>query len=116
MADEDQLDKGKGRGRVFGWGGSAIGLVTRVLTWICLAFAAVLVVYVVLTVASANPDNAIVKLTRSWSEHLALSFKDLFTPQDGQLRVLLNYGTAAVFWLLVAGLVNRIGRRFRSIG
>jgi hypothetical protein len=66
---------------------------------------------VLLTVFGANPDNPITTFVRSWADPLALAFRDLFTPADGKLRVLANYGLAAIFWLIVTSIVVRLIRR-----
>jgi hypothetical protein len=42
-----------------------------------------------------------------------LEFRDLFLPSDPQLAVAVNYGLAAVFWL-VAGLV--VGALLSALG
>ena len=84
--------------------------VIRILTVI---FAAILVVHVVLAVAGANPANGITTFVRSFADAVALGFKDLFNKpaDDPKLRVLINYGLAAVFWLVVSGIVSRLLRR-----
>ncbi len=74
--------------------------------------AALLAVHVVLTVGGANPDNGITRFVAAWAEPLALDFNDLFAPADPQLAVLLNYGIASLFWLLVTSMAVRIIRAF----
>ncbi len=76
-----------------------------------LLFAVVLVAHVLLTVGGANPDNAITTTVATWADRLALGFRDLFTPADAKLRTLVNYGIAAVFWLVVRSLVVKLVRR-----
>lgn len=88
-----------------------VGVVAAVLSWIGLALAVVLVVHVVLTVGGANPDNSITRTVRDLAQPLALGFRDLFTPDDAKLRVLINFGIAALFWLAVRSLVLRLVRR-----
>ena len=72
----------------------------------------VLVIRVLLTVGGANPHNGITKFITSWSDPLAWGFKSLFTPADAKLRVLVNYGIAALCWLIVSSVLARIIRRF----
>src|SRR5205823_10006161 len=76
-----------------------------IVRWVGLIFAAFLVIHVIFVVGSANPGNAIVSFVRGWADSLALAFRDLFTPSDEKLRVLVNYGIAAVFWLVVSGIL-----------
>ncbi len=92
-------------------GGRIASVVASIVRWIGLIFAALLVIHVIFTVGSANPDNGIVSFVKSWADSLALGFSDLFTPSDEKLRVLVNYGIAAIFWLVVSGVLARIIRR-----
>lgn len=79
--------------------------VIRILTVI---FAAILVIHVVLTVASANPTNGITTFFASAADNLTLGFGDLFLPANESLRVILNYGLAAVVWLVIGIIIARI--------
>lgn len=88
-----------------------VGVVATVVRWVGLVFALVLVVHVLLTVGRANPDNGITQFFATTADPLALAFKSLFTPENAQLRVLVNYGLAAVFWLIVSGILSRLIRR-----
>jgi hypothetical protein len=91
--------------------GRVVGVVAAVLRWVGTIIAVILVAHVLLTVFGANPDNPITTFVRSWADPLALAFRDLFTPSDARLRVLANYGLAAVFWLVVTSIVVRLVRR-----
>jgi hypothetical protein len=90
---------------------NVVGVLAGVVRWVGLAFALVLVVHVLLTVGDANPDNGITRFFSTAADPLALAFKSLFTPDDTQLRVLVNYGLAALFWLLVSSILSRLIRR-----
>jgi len=87
------------------------GIVASVVSWVGLALAVVLVVHVVLTVGGANPDNPITSAAKAVAEPVALAFKDLFTPADAKLKVLVNFGLAALFWLAVRAIVLKLIRR-----
>ncbi|WP_410666670.1 hypothetical protein [Amycolatopsis sp. cmx-4-68] len=91
--------------------GRLASVVASIVRWVGLIFAALLAIHVVFTVGSANPDNGIVSFVKSWADSLALGFSDLFTPSDEKLRVLVNYGIAAIFWLVVSGILAKIIRR-----
>lgn len=90
-------------------------MVCRVLAgivrWIGLIFAVLLVLHVVLVIGEANPDNGITTFVKSWADFVALGFQDLFSPGDRKVRVLVNYGTAALFWLVVSSILASIIRR-----
>ncbi|GAA2817463.1 hypothetical protein [Saccharopolyspora taberi] len=88
----------------------AVGVATTLVRWVGTLAAVLLVVHVVLTVGGANPDNGITRFVAEWADPLALGFSDLFMPQDPQLAVLLNYGIAAVFWLVVTSIAVRVLR------
>lgn len=88
-----------------------VGAVATVVRWVGLGFALVLVVHVLLTAGDANPDNGITRFFASAADPLALAFKSLFRPENAQLRVLVNYGLAAVFWLVVSTVLSRLVRR-----
>ena len=86
-------------------------ILANVVRWAGLIIAVILVLRVLLTVGGANPANGITSFVTSWSDPLAWGFKDLFTPSDGKLRVLVNYGIAAIFWLIVSSILARIIRK-----
>lgn len=56
----------------------------------------------------ANQGNGFYRFINSIAEPLALFFPGLFTLDDYKLGILLNYGLAAVFWLVAAGVIARI--------
>jgi hypothetical protein len=73
--------------------------------------AVVLAAHVLLTIGGANPDNSITRFVARCARPLAVGFRDLFTPSDAKLQVLVNYGIAAIAWLIVVSLVVRLIRR-----
>ncbi|SEQ33974.1 hypothetical protein SAMN05216188_102818 [Lentzea xinjiangensis] len=88
-----------------------VGIVSGTISWVGLALAVVLVVHVVLTVGGATPDNPITSGVKAVAEPVALAFKDLFAPADARLRVIVNFGLAALFWLAVRAIVLKLVRR-----
>ena len=93
-----------------------VGLVAGIVRWAGLIFAVILVLHVIFTIGAANPENGIVSWVRGWADSLALGFKDLFEPGDAKLRVLVNYGIAALFWLIVSSIAMKIIRRVFGAG
>lgn len=77
----------------------------------CGVAALLLVAHIVLTLGNANPDNGITTFVASWADRLAFGFRDLFTPADASLRVLVNYGAAALIWLAVGTILTGLLRR-----
>lgn len=90
---------------------SVVGLLAGLVRWIGLIFAIVLVAHILLTVGNANPDNGITVFFADVADPLALAFRNLFTPANAELRVLVNYGLAALFWLIASSVVARLIRR-----
>src|SRR5690606_3980213 len=78
--------------------------------WVGLVLATVLVLHVIFVVGAGNPDNGIVSFVSEAAEVAVIGFKDLFVPEDPKLAVLLNYGIAAIFWLVASSIAVRIVR------
>jgi hypothetical protein len=91
---------------------TVLKVLAGLVRWAGLIVAVVLVIRVVLTVGGANPANGITSFITGWSDRFAWGFQDLFTPTDGKLRVLVNYGLAALCWLVVSAVLVRIIRAF----
>ncbi|HKN97511.1 MAG TPA: hypothetical protein VJX10_10375 [Pseudonocardiaceae bacterium] len=79
----------------------------RVITAIGAVFAAVEIIFILLILLGANPANAFYKFIHSIAVPLALFFPGLFTVSNHVWEVLLTYGLAAVFWLVVTGIIAR---------
>jgi hypothetical protein len=90
---------------------TVVGAVAGLVRATGLALAMILAIHVLLTVGNANPDNGITVFFGEVAEPVALAFRNLFTPENAELRVLVNYGLAALFWLIVSGIVARLLRR-----
>ncbi len=91
------------RTKVFAW----LATIVKVL---CTVAALFLAAHVVFVVGEANPDNGITQFVRSWADSLALGFQNLFTPDGEKTRALVNYGIAAIFWLVVGAVASRLIR------
>jgi hypothetical protein len=72
---------------------------------------AVLAVHILFAVFEANGSNAIVVAVREWADRLAWEFKDVFAPRDPKVSVLVNYGLAAVVYLIVGRIIVGLVRR-----
>lgn len=89
-------------------------MLASVVRAVAVVFAVILVVQIVLTLGNANPDNGITKLIDNLARPLALGFKDLFSPSDPKVSVLVNFGLAALFWLVLGALISGVIRRVAS--
>lgn len=82
-----------------------------VVEWVGSLVAVILVVHAVLTVSGANPENFVASFTSSVAPVLATGFMNLFQPDDPALALVLNCGSAAVFWVLAASMIGRLIRK-----
>jgi hypothetical protein len=89
----------------------AIGTVASILRIVGLVIVAILVIYILLSIFGANQANSFATFIRDGANTFSLGLADLFTPADPRLRVGLNYGIAALIWLVITGVVVGIVRR-----
>ncbi|WP_372440368.1 hypothetical protein [Prauserella cavernicola] len=80
----------------------------RIVTGIGTLFALIEACHILLVVLGANAANGFATFIRSLAEPLALFFPGLFPIAEPKLAVLVNYGLAAVFWLVVTGLLAKV--------
>ncbi len=83
----------------------------RVVQLVGAVFAIIEVIYILLILFGANGANAFVRFIQSLAEPLALFWPGLFPIANHDLNVIVNYGLAALFWVVVAGLVARVVAR-----
>ncbi|MEV5748062.1 hypothetical protein AB0L00_09610 [Actinoallomurus sp. NPDC052308] len=92
--------------------GRATGVLATLVAVAATVIAVVLALHIAFVVFSANQANPIVRTVNDWSRGLAWEFRDLFTPKDRRVAVLVDYGIAAVVYLIAgrvgAGLIRRI--------
>ncbi|WP_045312792.1 hypothetical protein [Lentzea aerocolonigenes] len=91
---------------------SGRGTASRVISGIGVVFALIEILYILMIVLGANQANAFFKFVQSLAEPLALFFPGLFHTGNFNVDVLLNYGLAAVFWLVVTGILARAVSRY----
>jgi hypothetical protein len=83
----------------------------RVIHGVGAVFALIEVIYILMILFGANPANALFKFIQQLAEPLALFFPGLFQLGNANLDLIVNYGLAAVFWLVVANLLARVVAR-----
>lgn len=88
------------------------GVLATATTVLAAIVCVILALDIAFTVFSANEGNAIVRTVGRWGHGLAWQFRDMFTPKDRRIAVLVDYGIAAVIYLIagrvVAGLLRRV--------
>lgn len=72
-----------------------------------------LALHIAFVVFSANDDNTIVSTVNGWAGWFAWRFHDIFVPKDERVGVLVNYGIAAVVYLIAGRVVSGLIRRIR---
>jgi hypothetical protein len=90
--------------------GRMLGIIATLVGLASVVAALILVLYIVLIVFKANPRNVIVHDIKDIARPLAWVFRDLFTPKSPRLRVLVNFGIAAIVYLTVGRLIVRVLR------
>jgi uncharacterized membrane protein YdcZ (DUF606 family) len=70
---------------------------------------------ILLAVLKANPANSIVSEVHSWAHWLAGPFDGMFSFHNANTAIAVNWGIAAVVYLIVGGLIVRLlGGTYRS--
>ncbi|GAB3282102.1 hypothetical protein [Parasphingorhabdus pacifica] len=70
--------------------------------------AAMLVMHILFSLIDIPSENGLVNSVRQAAEPLALFFPGLVDAPDPTLQVIADFGLAAVFWMLVAGLLGKV--------
>lgn len=83
----------------------------KVITGIGAVFAFIELLYMVMVLAGANAGNGFFIFIRALAVPLALFFPGLFPVSNPSLAAVLDYGLAAVFWLVLAGIIARFVAR-----
>ncbi|GLY74543.1 hypothetical protein Airi01_028100 [Actinoallomurus iriomotensis] len=89
--------------------GRAADLVRILAMIICVLLA----LHIAFVVFSANRDNSIVRTVNDWADWFAWRFRDMFVPKDERVGVLVNYGIAAVVYLIAGRVAAALIRRIR---
>jgi len=70
--------------------------------------AVILVLHIVLVLFKLPSENGLAGSVQGAAQPLALFFPGLVHTTNVQLQVLLDYGLAAAFWVLIASLLARL--------
>jgi hypothetical protein len=80
---------------------------------IAMIICVLLALHIAFVVFKANEDNSIVGTVNDWADWFAWRFRDMFVPKDERVGVLVNYGIAAVVYLIAGRVVSGLIRRIR---
>ena len=82
-----------------------------VITTIAGVIAGVIILGIVLVLIKANPNNQIVDFILDVGRFLTKPFHNLFPQDDPRQDILVNWGIAAIVYLIVGALLARLARR-----
>lgn len=89
-------------------GAGAIAGVIHLVTGVIVA---IFVLHIIFVVFDANQANGFVSGIYDVAKALVLGLGDVFTPDDARIGVVLNYGLAALLYLIVGQVIVRMLRR-----
>ena len=105
--DDDRHRGGRRRGGRSGSGG-ARSAIAKAITTIAAIIATLIVVGIVLVLLKANPANDIVDALREIARFFAQPFDAIFELERRRPEIALNWGIAAVVYLVVARLIAKL--------
>jgi hypothetical protein len=112
--DQDVSRRQRARGagaRVFATGAGLLGRALRLVVSIVVL---VIVAGIVLVLLKGNASNSIVSQVHDWARSLAGPFDGIFSFHDARAAIAVNWGMAAIVYLIVGGLIVRlVGRAHR---
>lgn len=82
----------------------------RIVTAVFGVIVAIIVLHLAFVLLSANGDNPLVGFIAGVAGWFAWLFKDMFTVADDKVQAVINYGLAALVYLLVGGLIRGLFR------
>ena len=86
----------------------------RVVQLVVSVVVLIIVAGILLVVLKANPGNSIVSEVHGWARSLAGPFDGIFSFRNAHTAIAVNWGIAAVVYVLIGGLITRlIGRSHR---
>ena len=91
--------------------GGGFLLAARVVMLITSVIVAIIVAAILLRVLGANASNSIVEGVTDLARTLVGPFKDLFTIENAKVEIAVNWGLAALLYLVVGSLIAKFLRR-----
>jgi hypothetical protein len=85
----------------------------RLAAWV---LAGIIVAGILLIVLSANPSNSIVSSVHDAARSLVGPFNGMFKPHDHKLAIAINWGIAALVYVIVGSLIARLVLLIGSAG
>ena len=82
-----------------------------VITTIAGIVAGIIILGIVLVLVKANPNNEIVHFILDVARFLTTPFHGLFPQDNPRQDILVNWGIAAIAYLILGALIARLARR-----
>ncbi|GAA2265478.1 hypothetical protein GCM10009853_018540 [Glycomyces scopariae] len=89
-------------------------LIAHVVTVVFGLIALIILLHLAFVLLEANPGNPLVNAIGDMANWFSWLFRDMFTIDDPKVRAVVNYGLAALVYLLIGGAIAGAGRRWRS--
>ncbi|MGS2617646.1 hypothetical protein ACVCAH_24445 [Micromonospora sp. LZ34] len=86
-------------------------IVARIVVGVTGSVAFIFALHIFFSLAKANQDNGFVQFVYVVAKVLVLGFGDVFTPNDAKIGFVLNYGLAALVYLVIGRLIARALRQ-----
>ena len=103
-------------GTAAGAAGSGLLLIARIIRAVTFAVVAIIVAAILVRVLGANQSNELVSTITDWGRWLAGPFKDLFSFDSEKTTVAVNWGLAALVYLVVGMFIARLFARGAGAG
>ena len=91
--------------------GGGFLLAARVVMLITSVIVGIIVAAILLRVLGANASNSLVEGVTDLARTLVGPFKDLFTIENAKVEIAVNWGLAALLYLIVGSLIAKVLRR-----
>jgi hypothetical protein len=90
--------------------GEVASFLARVVALVLSIVVLIIAAGILLVVLKANPANSVVSEVHSWAHWLAGPFDGMFSFHSANTAIAVNWGIAAVVYLIVGGLIVRLLR------
>jgi hypothetical protein len=96
--------------------GSVLTLIARIVRLIAVIIALLIVAAILLRVLSANPGNTIVRDIHDVARTLVGPFKNIFSLKNAKVSIAVNWGIAAIVYLVVGSVIASLIMRLAPRG
>jgi hypothetical protein len=86
-------------------------MLARLVMLITAVIVGVIVLAIILTVLGANESNTIVQAIQDVANFLVGPFENIFSLSNSKVEVAVNYGLAALVYLIIGSIIARLLRR-----